>query len=329
MLGNGDGSIYIPFDNAACGRMFKRRKGIKGKKCLFGLGFSLLHFRSIRVCSVTRDSSICIAHRWYTRIQSQPGQTSRLLHLIQPDLVAIDNFPRLFIQLQRADVVRVLSLADQPVPARVDRKVPHPFHARGEDVLQRQLARARVDRVRRHAARVRVREHVVQPVRDVRARRHVVCAWDQHDLGGRPVVRVVRVVLGQGRDGLDLLEVEAAVPAIVRQREDGHRVADFADEVVIFRLARRGVEDAVARTRGGLDFDGLELGEFFRVGRSVVVVDGEAADDVGSQIGHDDILARVVEEGLMGVRRILSVGDGAGLVHGPRPVSQPLHFASR
>lgn len=65
----------------------------------------------------------------------------------------------------------------------------------------------------------------------------------------------------------------------------------------------------VARTAAGLDRHGRQ-GFDGQVGRS----DGVQPDQVGAEVGDEDEFACRVEEGLVRVRSVLTIGDGAGVV---------------
>lgn len=148
----------------------------------------------------------------------------------------------------------------------------------------------------------------------------LVLGRGQLDLAGRGR-QLVRVVVGEGGDGLDLSQLDG-VPG-VRDGVDGHSVCEFADHVVEASLGAAvvGVEHGVAWAGAGFGLDGGDDGGGLLAAWGRL----EDADFVSAQVGDQNVFARWVEEGLVRVRCVL-LGTGTwGVVEDP--VFEPGEFA--
>ena len=90
----------------------------------------------------------------------------------------------------------------------------------------------------------------------------------------------------------------------IRHIVSNNGVAQLSDEVGK-GLAALDDKGDVSRARAGLDADRRDVLESQGVG-----VEGVEVDEVHTQVGHEQELARRVENSLVGVRRILTTGVG-------------------
>ena len=87
-----------------------------------------------------------------------------------------------------------------------------------------------------------------------------------------------------------------------------HRTSDLGHEIEdVMARDRIEREGGMAWAGAGFCFQRRPRGEQVRGG-----VDGVDADQVGAQVGDQEVLLRRVEEGFVRVWRVLAVGDGAG-----------------
>ena len=201
----------------------------------------------------------------------------------------------------------------------MNREMARIIDAGVENLQKLKLSRGVINSVASHAVPAVV-EHKVQPVGHVQCVLAVlVLGRGQLDLAGRGR-QLVRVVLGEGGDGLDLGQLDGVLG--VGDGVHGHGVCEFADHVEEAGLGAAviGVEHGVARAGAGLGLDGGDDGGGLRA-----VWGGlEDADFVSAQVGDQDVFARWVEKGLVRVRCVL-LGTGPwGVVEDP--VFEPGEF---
>lgn len=109
--------------------------------------------------------------------------------------------------------------------------------------------------------------------------------------------------------------------AVVEQQLEAQRrvgvVGDLVSRDGVGQLVDR-VEEGVAAQPGEAAVAGPGAGDGLG-GRNLlprVALDGEEADQVGAQVGHGDVPARGVEDGVVQVGHLLAVRVRAGLVEG-------------
>ena len=111
-------------------------------------------------------------------------------------------------------------------------------------------------------------------------------------------------------------EVQAAGVGLVGDGVGDDGARELGDDVEIGRGTLTAdavgvVESGVAGPGAGWGLERGLLGQSLGLG-----VNGEDADEVGAEIGHDDVLTSRVEDGLMWVRRGLAVWDCTWAGHG-------------
>lgn len=97
---------------------------------------------------------------------------------------------------------------------------------------------------------------------------------------------------------------------VVGYLETGDLVVEFRDEIVIHVTRLSLTEHTVTRTGSSGCFVGSLLSKESSLG-----VDGEDAHEIGAEIGNHDELLAWVEDGLVGVGLVLSVGNRARARH--------------